>query len=202
MEAKDDYIRYYDQGLPEDLCDQAITFLEKQIHDENCVRHNQSHLRNHEITIPNPKNSESVELTKKINHHLINLIKKYMDEVVKATGSDTVFSCRAIEGLKMVRYDPNPNEPEQFAYHSDSWNNVSSSRQISIILYLNDVKEGGDTNFRHQDASVDPKKGRVLFFPANWCYTHQGKPPVSNSKYIVVTWLHFNGATGYTTFPF
>lgn len=202
MSTEDLYIRCYDNEFPLDLCDKLIDFLEQQIVEGNCTRHDTHHLRNHELTIPHRKILGSGKLATEVNKHLIALSKTYKDDLVRATGADTVYSCRAIEGLKMVRYDPATDKPEHFAYHADAWNAISSSRQISIILYLNDVEEGGATYFRHQNISVTPKKGRVVFFPANWIYTHKGEPPISNSKYIVVTWLHFKGKTGYTTFPF
>merc|ERR1712187_547176 len=40
-------------------------------------------------------------------------------------------------------------------------------RQATLLLYLNDVREGGETRFDHLGVSVRPKIGTaLLFFPA------------------------------------
>jgi len=79
----------------------------------------------------------------------------------------------------------------------------TASRQVSVIIYLNDVTEGGETAFTaHAGTIVEPRAGRVLVFPSTFCFEHRGNPPVGNSKYVLVAWLHFDG-TGhaYTTLP-
>ena len=71
----------------------------------------------------------------------------------------------------------------------------TSNRAFVFILYLNDVLEGGETEFLFQDESdffkVKPQTGRLVIHPASWPYIHRGAIPVSNDKYIVTTWLNF-----------
>lgn len=62
-------------------------------------------------------------------------------------------------------------------------------RNISSILYLNDVEEGGETYFNKFDVSVSPKAGRMVFFPSNFIYEHEAKQPISNNKYVIVSWF-------------
>ena len=59
------------------------------------------------------------------------------------------------------------------------------------MLYLNDVKEGGETEFLYQHKRYQPKEGTLLIFPAGFTHTHRGNPPISNDKYIVTGWLEF-----------
>lgn len=65
----------------------------------------------------------------------------------------------------------------------------TSPRNISAVLYLNDVEEGGDTYFDQFDYSVEPKAGRLVLFPSNYTYSHEARPPISGNKYILVTWF-------------
>lgn len=58
-------------------------------------------------------------------------------------------------------------------------------------LYLNDVIEGGETEFLYQSQRVKPKKGAVSIFPSYYTHTHRGNPPISNIKYILTGWLNF-----------
>lgn len=62
-------------------------------------------------------------------------------------------------------------------------------RMLVHTLYLNDVEEGGETEFLIQNMRVKPKKGRVCFFPAHFPYLHRGNPPLSGEKYIMTSWF-------------
>jgi len=56
-------------------------------------------------------------------------------------------------------------------------------------VYLNDVKEGGETEFLYQNIRVKPKEGSLLIFPANYTYMHRGNPPLKDAKYIITGWF-------------
>lgn len=77
-----------------------------------------------------------------------------------------------------------------YLWHSDVYR-VETDRQYAVIWYLNDVLEGGETEFKYQDVRVKPKQGRMLLFPPYWTHVHRGCAPISNDKYIVTTWLNF-----------
>jgi hypothetical protein len=60
------------------------------------------------------------------------------------------------------------------------------------MVYLNDVLDGGETEFLYQSRRVKPREGRVVIFPVQWTHTHRGNPPLSGEKYIATSWLHLN----------
>lgn len=62
-------------------------------------------------------------------------------------------------------------------------------RIVTFIWYLNDVNEGGYTEFM-DGTKVQPKQGRICFFPCTWNYSHRGVPPINEKKYICTGWLH------------
>ena len=64
---------------------------------------------------------------------------------------------------------------------------------MAYILYLNDVDEGGETHiiFDKKDINIKPEAGKLLIFPANFCFPHEGKKPISNSKYILVGFVNY-----------
>ena len=62
-------------------------------------------------------------------------------------------------------------------------------RALVYSVYLNDVKEGGETEFLHQSVRVKPKKGRIVIWPAGFPYVHRGNPPLSGKKYILTSWM-------------
>ena len=57
-------------------------------------------------------------------------------------------------------------------------------------IYLNDVEEGGETEFLHQSVRVKPKTGRIVFWPAGYPFVHRGNPPLKGEKYIMTGWLN------------
>lgn len=91
----------------------------------------------------------------------------------------------SMELLQMIKYNPNT---DFYKPHADS--GPDFPRCISSILYLNDIEKGGDTYFDKFNVSVSPKAGRLLMFPSNFIYTHEGRPPINDTKYVVVTWFN------------
>jgi Rps23 Pro-64 3,4-dihydroxylase Tpa1-like proline 4-hydroxylase len=89
-------------------------------------------------------------------------------------------------GYKIQMY---PKNEGYFRWHADSVGKSAASRVIAMILYLNDVEKGGETEFYHQDIKVVPKAGNLLLFPAGWNYMHCGNKPESNDKYIIQTFI-------------
>lgn len=68
---------------------------------------------------------------------------------------------------------------------------ISRDRILSWILYLNDVEEGGETEFLYQSLRFKPKTGIFILFPAHFTHTHRGNPPLSGVKYIATGWVEF-----------
>jgi hypothetical protein len=62
---------------------------------------------------------------------------------------------------------------------------------LLAIGYLNDVEEGGETEFLYQGVRVKPKKGTIILCPAAFTHTHRGNPPLSGDKYIINTWVQY-----------
>ena len=56
-------------------------------------------------------------------------------------------------------------------------------------VYLNDIEEGGETEFV-DGTLVKPKTGQLLIFPTSWYMAHRGRMPISNKKYIITSWLY------------
>ena len=88
----------------------------------------------------------------------------------------------------MHKYYP-PNQGYH-AWHED-WSGSNWNRHIVLTMYLNDVKDGGETEFLYQNLKITPEKGLVIAFPPYYTHVHKGHIPISNSKYIVTTWFSF-----------
>lgn len=76
-------------------------------------------------------------------------------------------------------------------WHSEISTGDMMGRLLAYIVYLNDVEEGGETEFLYQHKRVKPTQGTVVIFPAGFTHTHRGNPPISNTKYIMTGWVEF-----------
>lgn len=77
----------------------------------------------------------------------------------------------------------------RFGWHADAVGGSSGDRAVAMVLYLNDVERGGETEFFHQGLKVSPRTGQLLLFPAGWNYMHCGQVPVSGDKYVISTFI-------------
>ena len=76
-------------------------------------------------------------------------------------------------------------------WHCEHGDIKTSTRVILVMLYLNDVEEGGETEFLYQSRRIEPKMGRLVFCPAFFTHTHRGNPPLKGSKYMMNGWLQY-----------
>ncbi len=76
-----------------------------------------------------------------------------------------------------------------FRWHADAMDRNAGNRQVAMILYLNTVEKGGETEFFHQNLKIAPRAGNLLLFPAGWNYMHCGRTPESSDKYIISTFI-------------
>lgn len=96
-------------------------------------------------------------------------------------------SSMTIQSLQIQRYKP-PGQGYH-AWHYEQSNLATMNRALFPVIYLNDVEEGGETEFFYWDAAVKPRVGRLLIAPGGFTHAHRMKPSVlSNSKYILTTW--------------
>jgi hypothetical protein len=95
----------------------------------------------------------------------------------------------AFEELRIKRYWPNGQD--QFLEHVDVGDHASARRFLAALLYLNDVADGGDTEFPLWGQHIHPQAGSVLVFPPLWPWLHAGRPPISGTKWILSTYLHY-----------
>lgn len=100
--------------------------------------------------------------------------------------------------INIQKYDQ--NEGGYFYYHSEIYPHPNDAmndalhRKLLWMFYLNDVEEGGETEFFHQKLITKPKQGSLVIAPAGFTHTHRGNMPVSNDKYIFTSWVLYQRA--------
>jgi len=89
-------------------------------------------------------------------------------------------------------YQLQETRPSQFYdWHDDMmvhWDS-GQERTLTFIWYLNDIFEGGCTEFMNGFA-VPPRAGRMVIFPSSWTYMHRGARLLGkDNKYICTGWV-------------
>lgn len=125
-------------------------------------------------------------IDKTISNSLSKYIVSYVQETNKMYGLDAINPTVQDTGYKVTKYNPGDG---WFGWHHDmcAYDN-GQIRVAGIIIYLNDVTEGGETEFKFGNI-IKPKMGRVAIFPASWQYVHRGRIPTSNEKYIITSFI-------------
>ncbi|WP_372630589.1 2OG-Fe(II) oxygenase [Cohnella sp.] len=97
------------------------------------------------------------------------------------------------EPLQVLHY----RAGEQYQPHYDYFTSGGANNRIStLVMYLNDVEEGGETIFPSLNLTVVPRKGNAVYFEyfyndplLNELTLHAGGPVVSGEKWAATQWM-------------
>jgi len=112
---------------------------------------------------------------------LINGMEKYAQEYPFL---DVIPQTRIFKTFKVQKYNP---DECYFALHCESMG-AKLDRVLAWMIYLNDVTEGGETEFPSQDKKFQPRCGDFLIWPAHFTHPHRGIASKTQVKYIVTGW--------------
>jgi hypothetical protein len=92
-------------------------------------------------------------------------------------------------GFQIQKYIKNEGK---YIYHNDFWSFENGEyRILTYLWYLNDVYDGGETEF-FGTLKIKPEAGKLLIFPTFITYPHSGLMPTSNDKYVITGWISIN----------
>ena len=93
--------------------------------------------------------------------------------------------------IKIQRYKPNEGYFTTHCEYSGASNGTHEKRMLVWMIYLNDVTDGGETEFPTQKIKFQPRAGDVLVWPAYWTHPHHGITSETQTKYIITGWYSF-----------
>ena len=123
------------------------------------------------------------------------IMHMYMEEVMKAVqlyiktyDLESMFAVTLREAFNIQHYAPN----EGFlGYHCERIQSQTNQRALVFMTYLNDVTDGGETEFKYQKLKVKPVKGKMVMWPTDFTHTHRGITSPTQEKYIATGWYNF-----------
>jgi hypothetical protein len=94
------------------------------------------------------------------------------------------------ETVKIQKYKPGE---AYFGWHSEiSETDKDVLRRILVFsTFLNDIKEGGETEFFNQKQKIKAKQGKTIIFPPFWTHVHRGIAAPKETKYIITGWYTY-----------
>jgi hypothetical protein len=137
------------------------------------------------LTLADPENGQPVALT---HENYPRVGAPQADGLMKA-----LYRLGPVQAQKYERGSGNYNYWHCEVY-PEAGSNEALHRSLLFMFYLNDVAEGGHTEFYYQQRAIQPQAGRMVIAPAYFTHTHRGCVPVSGDKYILTSWILLNRA--------
>ena len=120
----------------------------------------------------------------------VNLAWTSYEEYAKKYGVLTsLASHRFYDSIKIQKTKPSEG---YHVWHCEHDNRKNGSRLLLVMVYLNDVEEGGETEFLYKSRRVKPKQGTMVICPSSFTHTHRGNPPLTGDKYMINGWIEYS----------
>ena len=102
------------------------------------------------------------------------------------------------EGIQILNYKIDDQYKAHFDYFPEQQVDLDKGGQrvSTLVMYLNDVEQGGETSFPEIGLSVAPKKGSAVYFEyfnskgqLDSATLHSGDPVKKGEKWIATKWM-------------
>jgi len=176
---------YIDKKICEDLIDYHKKSLSKtagklQIEGKSGVDKTQKNST--DVAINVDSNDKEIQ-----NYHnaLSEVLKKYKKKYIYCNVQQAEWG---MEGWNIQKYNPGEG---YFKIHYERTGPGSMARHLTFMTYLNDVEDGGETEFIYQKLKVKPETGLTLIWGSDWTFTHRGITSPTQTKYIATGWYRY-----------
>jgi len=92
------------------------------------------------------------------------------------------------ETWNLQKYKPKEG---YFVKHFERTGSITVNRHLTFMTYLNNVRNGGETEFYYQQLKIKPETGLTLVWGTDWTFTHRGIPSKTETKYIATGWYSY-----------
>jgi|TARA_R110002020_G_scaffold103649_1_gene242924 hypothetical protein len=186
------FIGVYDNYITPEECDKAIKLFE----DQNKFNKTFNRLSSEKTNILNKQDQQFFANQENINvwwQELKSMMVNYeiaFRHYVSNTGAQTAYDNNSFHFTNVKIQKTLPTEGYHVWHIEHGLGYENEARAFVYSIYLNDVEEGGETEFLHFSKRIKPKKGRIVIWPAAFPYVHRGNPPLSGEKYILTSWMN------------
>jgi hypothetical protein len=190
----DNFVGVYDGYFSNEYCNSLIKYFEWcNTNNRSYRRPEKEFLKNDKSTVLNPQGITDIIYTYENIQPFIEEFNNTFWDICYKDYSETYsvlanYDRHTIYTYKIQRTDPAEG---YHVWHAED-GDINHSRRVGVyILYLNDVEQGGETEFLYLSKRIEAKAGRLVIFPPNYPWAHRGNPPLSGSKYILTGWTEY-----------
>ena len=195
VDIGDDFIGVFDNACPAKLCDELRSYFDiyhadGYTYDRAFSNNEKDRLKIDDVAL----SMTGMNLVYEINIRGVGkLFNNYFWANCYAPYASKFTALNHTDPHKVINYKLQRTLPMQgyHIWHYESMVREASDRILAFTLYLNDVEEGGETEFLYQKRRVKPKKSRCVIWPSGLTHIHRGNPPLSGDKYILTGWVQF-----------
>ena len=124
---------------------------------------------------------------------VMNIVTKYVEKYNLKNMVDLALK----ETWNIQHYKPNEGF---FGWHCERTFYASHQRALVFMTYLNDVTDGGETEFYWQKVKTKPIKGKTVIWPTDFTHLHRGIPSPTQHKYIATGWMNYFDVLDYVKY--
>lgn len=178
------YVYEIDNILSSSECDKLIKYSKNKNFSDSTIFNNTQNV------VDNSRKSKTTWV--QLNE---NEIETKCSEMAKQLTNTNDYN---LEPMQIVYYTIGGYfNPHHDATKNTNVNTIVTSREYTLLIYLNDVEKGGETVFPYLNLEIKPKKGKGILFrtlddndeiiPES---LHGGKPVLKGEKWICNKWIH------------
>lgn len=100
------------------------------------------------------------------------------------------------DGLQILKYTVGQEYKAHYDFFAENSAAANNNRMSTLVIYLNDVEEGGETFFPKLNLTVSPKKGMAVYFEyfyqdasLNKLTLHGSAPVIKGEKWVATQWM-------------
>lgn len=176
----ENFIGKFDNVFHDDFMEFLCEYCDKS---ENVIFRKNKNINDKLISLESFNPHEAHFLMEGVNQCLLKYVQEY--------------TCLSYYNFVSTRVNLQVTEPPTGGFHNfhsenTSW--INSSRTLVWMVYLNTVKDKGETEFYFYNKRYKPQKGTVLIWPAGFTHLHRGNSP-EEKKYIATGWYQADNDT-------
>lgn len=189
---EEQFIAVFEDSFNNKFCEDLINYFEV-MNTKNMVWSRNTTFKTDRATSLNTPELPNMLLIDNFNSQIINEFNDIFWSTIWAKYVDKYSIINDMSQLAITGYKIQKTNPTEgyHVWHCENDSILHNRRVAVYVLYLNDIYEGGETEFLYQSIRVQPKVGTLVLFPASYTHVHRGNPPLKNSKYILTGWVEY-----------
>jgi hypothetical protein len=190
----DNFIVSYHNAYPKEYCNQVINWFDQAVASGLGLTRQEidkvpKYAKDDITVFPFTESTLRLGTSGNLYAEFINpFFNKYYSNYVSRFSILETFASQTVYELKVQKTVPGGG---YHVWHSETDDRNTASRLLAFTLYLNDIEEGGETEYLYQGLRIKPEQSTLVIWPAGFTHTHRGNPPLKETKYIVTGWVEY-----------